>query len=89
MVTSGRDESPVIGGHNIRQAAQQPLGKLTSADSGTAARPRPTLSSTSANKEEQKKAVVGGAAKRTGYGFGGFKAPPATDLIDQLLLEQD
>ena len=30
-----------------------------------------------------------GRGKRAAPGFGGFKAPPATDLIDQLLLEQD
>ena len=41
-------------------------------------RPRPMLNNN----------AVGGRGKRA-PGFNGFKAPPATDLIDQLLLEQD
>ena len=51
-----------------------------------AARPRPVL-----NNEEGGSAIAakGRGAKRAPGFAGGFKAPPATDLIDQLLLEQD
>ena len=41
-------------------------------------RPRPVLN---------KGAESGGTKAKRAPGFNGFKAPPATDLIDQLLLE--
>ena len=67
------------------------------------ARPRPVLNNNNnaaagikADNEDTPKVKDmvgqgrGSGAKRAGPGFkGAFKAPPATDLIDQLLLEQD
>ena len=49
---------------------------------GGAGRPRPQLNGGGVQ------AGAAGRGKRA-PGFNGFKAPPATDLIDQLLLEQD
>ena len=85
----GRNESPIIGGlaHQTKLdtnqfAAADPMFKKTS--------PLDQKIAVAVSRPNINKPVVESVvSKKRAAGFGGFKAPPATDLIDELLLEQD
>ena len=82
QVRAGREESPIIGGlvHQNKPDANQfaptvlEFKKSSQPEQKSAAgNPRPIIN---------KPVVEGIASKKRPGGFGGFKAPPATDLID-------